>query len=63
MDESNFSVQKMANHILEISNDIKSESFDYMGFSMGARAGFELALVKKTLIKSSHLECILELHI
>ena len=39
----------MANHILEISNDIKSESFDYMGFSMGARAGFELASCKNNL--------------
>lgn len=51
MDESNFSVQKMANHILEISNDIKSESFDYMGFSMGARAGFELASCENNLNK------------
>ena len=51
MDESNFSVQKMANYILEISNDIKSESFDYMGFSMGARAGFELASCENNLNK------------
>tara|TARA_Y100001970_G_scaffold158003_1_gene193286 strand:+ start:4600 stop:5274 length:675 start_codon:yes stop_codon:yes gene_type:complete len=50
-DESNLSVQEMANYILEIGNDINCESFDYIGFSMGARAGFELASYNNNLKK------------
>jgi|TARA_B110000495_G_scaffold202300_1_gene222013 pimeloyl-ACP methyl ester carboxylesterase len=45
------SVQNMSNNIVKVSRSIKSKSFDYIGFSMGARAGFELAIKSKQLNK------------
>tara|TARA_B100001142_G_scaffold257355_1_gene258954 strand:- start:1458 stop:2132 length:675 start_codon:yes stop_codon:yes gene_type:complete len=45
------SVQNMSNNIFELSKSIRSKCFDYIGFSMGARAGFELATKYKKLNK------------
>ncbi|MAU24163.1 MAG: hypothetical protein CL706_01980 [Chloroflexi bacterium] len=47
----NFSVKDMSNNIIEICNEIKCAKFDYIGFSMGARAGFEVAASSNKLDK------------
>ena len=43
------SVENMSKNIIKLSKSINSNSFDYIGFSMGARAGFELATQNKQL--------------
>jgi pimeloyl-ACP methyl ester carboxylesterase len=43
LNNKKFSVTDMAQNINEISNDLDCKKFDYIGFSMGARAGFEAA--------------------
>lgn len=45
------SVENMSKNIIKLSKSINSNSFDYIGFSMGARAGFELATKNKQLRK------------
>lgn len=51
LNNNNFEVTDMAENINEISKDIKCENFDYIGFSMGARAGFQAAIKNKKLNK------------
>ncbi|MBK89626.1 MAG: hypothetical protein CL772_00430 [Chloroflexi bacterium] len=48
---NNFEVKDMAQNIKDISIDIECEKFDYIGFSMGARAGFEAAIKNQKLDK------------
>lgn len=51
LENNDFSVDDMAQNITEISSAINCEKFDYIGFSMGARAGFEAASKNSKLDK------------
>jgi len=48
-EEYDLTVESMAKNIISLSEILKIKKYDFMGFSMGARAGFEI-LKKHTMI-------------